>query len=83
MLVKNELMYKTVVSLKNVDSIEQLDDPRFNFSLASGTAFAFHPENNNLFLAGTEEGKVFKSYQSYAFGLMQFVIGPQVADSWA
>lgn len=64
-LVKNELMYKTVVTLKNIDNIEQLDDPRYNFTLASGTAFAFHPENNNLFLAGTEEGKIFKSYQSY------------------
>lgn len=64
-LVKNELMYKTVVTLKNIDTIDQLDDPRCNFSLASGTAFAFHPNDNNLFLAGTEEGKVFKSFQSY------------------
>lgn len=64
-LVKNELMSKTVVVLKNVDTIDELDDPLSSFSLASGTSFAFHPENSNLFLTGTEEGKIFKSYQSY------------------
>ena len=64
-LVKNELMYKTVVTVKSVDSLEELDDPRSKNALAAGTAFAFHPKNNNLFLAGTEEGKVYKSYQSY------------------
>lgn len=64
-LVKNELMHTDVVCLKNVEDLSQLDDPLNNLTLASGVSFAFHPEQNNLFLAGTEEGKVYKCSQTY------------------
>jgi dynein intermediate chain 1 len=64
-LVKNELMCTNVVGLKNINSISDLDDQLATHSLASGTALAFHPTDNNLFLAGTEEGKVFKCSSSY------------------
>lgn len=64
-LVKNELMYTNVVGLKNVSCLADLEDPLVTHSLASGTSIAFHPQDTNLFLAGTEEGKVYKCSQSY------------------
>lgn len=64
-LVKSELMFTNVVGLKNVNSLADLEDPLATHPLASGTSIAFHPQDTNLFLAGTEEGKIYKCSQSY------------------
>lgn len=74
-LVKNELMFTNVVSLKNVKTIAELDDPLLDSSLASGTSFAFHPEVRNMFLAGTEEGKIYKCSQSYRSRYLDIIDG--------
>jgi len=74
-LVKNELMFTNVVALKNVSSIAELDDPLLDSSLASGTSFAFHPESHNMFLAGTEEGKIYKCSQSYRSRYLDIIEG--------
>jgi len=74
-LVKNELMCTNVVSLKNVSSISELDDPLAVHSLASGTSIAFHPDNSNMFLAGTEEGKIYKCSQSYRSRYLDIIDG--------
>jgi dynein intermediate chain 1 len=64
-LVKNELVYTKVLGIKNIDAISDLDDKMKDFSLAAATALSFHTTQPNLFLAGTEEGKIFKCSQAY------------------
>ena len=64
-LVKNELVYTKVLEIKNINAITDLDDKMKDFSLAAATALSFHKTQPNLFLVGTEEGKIFKCSQAY------------------
>jgi dynein intermediate chain 1, axonemal len=65
-ITKLELLYTDIVTL-NVDSVgdESMGDNGIIPALGCGTCFAFHQQQENLFVVCTEEGKVHKCSKSY------------------
>ena len=62
-LTKNELIFADVVSL-SVDTPNEVSDGMVT-ALGSGTCFAFNKTQDQIFLVGTEEGKIHKCSKTY------------------
>lgn len=65
-LVKNELIYTDVITLKVGDIPAEGPDGTQLQLLGCGTSFDFHKKIDYLFLVGTEEGKIHKCSKAYS-----------------
>eukprot|EP01027_Heterolobosea_sp_BB2_P025668 GEZU01039391.1.p1 GENE.GEZU01039391.1~~GEZU01039391.1.p1 ORF type:complete len:261 (-),score=92.81 GEZU01039391.1:149-931(-) len=64
-LSKNELQYSNVIELKLVGLDDSDPELASLAGLAGGTCFDFNKTNPNLFLVGTEEGKIHECSKAY------------------
>ncbi|XP_046398571.1 dynein intermediate chain 2, ciliary [Ischnura elegans] len=65
-VANNELNRTLVITLSlPIDPIPGPDSVTIPLT-ACGTAFAFHPTEHNIFLVGTEEGRIYKCSTAYA-----------------
>ncbi|NXR59428.1 DNAI1 protein, partial [Rhadina sibilatrix] len=65
-LVKNELVHMDVIKLSADGTTMQGPEGLQLQTFGSGTSFDFHRKIDNLFLVGTEEGKIYKCSKSYS-----------------
>uniref|UniRef100_A0A663NAZ9 Dynein axonemal intermediate chain 1 n=1 Tax=Athene cunicularia TaxID=194338 RepID=A0A663NAZ9_ATHCN len=65
-LVKNELVHTDVIKLSGEGTTMQGPEGLQLQTLGSGTSFDFHKKIDNLFLVGTEEGKIYKCSKCYS-----------------
>ncbi|XP_028411720.1 dynein intermediate chain 2, ciliary-like [Dendronephthya gigantea] len=65
-IVKSELHYTDIITLKMNTSQSSEGDGSKLESLGCGTAFDFHKTTDYLFLVGTEEGKIHKCSKAYS-----------------
>ncbi|XP_072353366.1 dynein, axonemal, intermediate chain 1, paralog 2 isoform X2 [Scyliorhinus torazame] len=65
-LIKDELVHTDIIKL-TMDGIckDALENLQLQI-MGCGTSFDFHKEKNNLFLVGTEEGKIHKCSKAYS-----------------
>ncbi|KAI9145508.1 WD40-repeat-containing domain protein [Paraphysoderma sedebokerense] len=69
-LLKNELVCTDVIKLRHETALQSDDkdatkDDQKLFQLLAGTCFDFNKGNDNIFIVGTEEGKMFKCSKAY------------------
>ncbi|XP_015767196.1 PREDICTED: dynein intermediate chain 2, ciliary-like [Acropora digitifera] len=64
-IVKSELRYTDIITLKQGNTSEETDGTQLP-SLGCGTAFDFHKTMDYMFLVGTEEGKIHKCSKTYS-----------------
>lgn len=64
-LVKNELQYQDTVKLEIPESLVEGPEGTTNPAIGSGTAIAFNPVTDHLFIIGTEEGRIYKCSKAY------------------
>lgn len=65
-LIKDELIFSEVISLKVSDQPPAGPDGSQLTVLGCGTALAFHAKTDYLYLVGTEEGKIHKCSKAYS-----------------
>ncbi|CAN0344187.1 unnamed protein product [Bubo scandiacus] len=65
-LVKNELVHTDVIKLSVEGTTMQGPEGLQLQTLGCGTSFDFHKKLDNLFLVGTEEGKIYKCSKCYS-----------------
>lgn len=66
-LVKEELVFTEVISLKNEDVVQPVGPDGSQLQiLGCGSVMGFHPNIDYLFLVGTEEGKIHKCSKAYS-----------------
>ncbi|XP_006814057.1 dynein intermediate chain 2, ciliary-like [Saccoglossus kowalevskii] len=65
-LVKNELIYTDIITLKLDGTPDEGPDGTQIVTLGCGTCFDFHKQTDYLFLVGTEEGKIHKCSKAYS-----------------
>lgn len=65
-IVKSELRYTDIITLKQGNTAEGEGDTTQLPSLGCGTAFDFHKTMDYMFLVGTEEGKIHKCSKTYS-----------------
>ncbi|XP_078368950.1 dynein intermediate chain 2, ciliary-like isoform X2 [Oculina patagonica] len=65
-IVKSELRYTDIITLKQGNTTEGEGDSTQLPSLGCGTAFDFHKTMDYMFLVGTEEGKIHKCSKTYS-----------------
>ncbi|NWS75968.1 DNAI1 protein, partial [Crotophaga sulcirostris] len=64
-LIKNELVHTDVIKLPVEGTTEGPEGLQLQ-TLGCGTSFDFHKKIDNLFLVGTEEGKIYKCLKCYS-----------------
>ncbi|MEQ2237250.1 hypothetical protein ILYODFUR_021306 [Ilyodon furcidens] len=65
-LVKNELISTDVIRLSVNGAVTDGPNSAQLSSISHGTSFDFHKQIDNLFLVGTEEGKIHKCSKTYS-----------------
>ncbi|KFQ29048.1 Dynein intermediate chain 1, axonemal, partial [Mesitornis unicolor] len=78
-LVKNELVHTDVIKLSAEGTTMQWPEGLQLQMLGCGTSFDFHKKIDNLFLVGTEEGKIYKCSKSYSSQFLDVFEAHQMA----
>lgn len=76
---KNELNMEPVIQLKFIPSAVNASEEAAITGLASGCCFDFNQKHDHLFLAGTEEGNIYKCSKSYSGQYLQTYSGHHMA----
>ncbi|XP_051933225.1 dynein axonemal intermediate chain 1-like [Hippocampus zosterae] len=65
-LTKNELLFSDAIRLALDYTVSEGPEGIQDLTNASGTSFDFHPQIDDLFIVGTEEGKIHKCSKNYS-----------------
>merc|ERR1711911_475468 len=65
-VVKSELEAETILTLEDSELKPAESENALGPVKACGTCIEFHPKQKNLFLVGSEEGKIYKCSTSYS-----------------